>query len=447
MANSIACPSCNEPFGLPASFTGGRATCPNPKCGKTFYAPAPESPQPATGVCAARGRTFPVRPARVSHIPPNFYASPAFVAGGAVVVLLYGMVLFGVLSSERRDADVAYDEPRPLPALVFHEASPIVHRTDVPPVSLSSALEKSVQKEPTPKPADLPQPQPIEKAASKPADQPGLTPLPPSNNAGSAPSASPVPQPKAAPPADVPKPRPKPAPRSTPTAVAANVTATKPVEPSAAVSVEGPTFNGLSAWIDPERAVKSRRDADAIIVAIPAGIHILSPELKHKDAPMSLAEVTGDFEMQVRVAGGIRPGSNPLPDVPVPIAFQGAGLLLWQDADNYLRLERAAMSGPNQPLTQKVVVEVCREGRPGGYVYKDTSDRPVYLRATRRGDDLECAYSPDGKTWITIKKSGIALFPDKLRVGIGASNLSPKTFSPRFEDFTLERPGGKNGSR
>jgi regulation of enolase protein 1 (concanavalin A-like superfamily) len=193
--------------------------------------------------------------------------------------------------------------------------------------------------------------------------------------------------------------------------------------------------------------VKPRREEGAVIAAVPAGIHILSPELKHKDAPMSLAEVTGDFEIQVRVAGGIRPGSSPLKDVPVPIAFQGAGLLVWQDPDNYLRFERAAMSGPSQPLTQKVIVEVCRDGKPSGHVYKDTSDRPVFLRLTRRGDDLECAYSPDGKTWLSVKKSEIALFPSKVRVGILASNLSPKPFNPRFDAFTLDQSGGKAGSR
>ena len=68
--------------------------------------------------------------------------------------------------------------------------------------------------------------------------------------------------------------------------------------------------------------------------------------------------------------------------------------MIWQDNDNYLRFERSATCGPDQPLLQKLLVESCREGRPGGFIDKNTSDRPLYLRITRRGDDLDSAYSP-----------------------------------------------------
>jgi len=361
------------------------------------------------------------------------YASPAFVAGGGVIALLYGMVLFAVLSGQRPDTEEAYDEPPPPPTLALREPvspppAPEVNSARAPEPAKPPEVKKTVA---APKPAEPPPPEKV---------SPPPTPPPVAKE-----EAAPAP-PKAKGATTLAKGRKAPpSPPTDATAVALNTVA-KPAEPASVASVEGPTFPGLSPWLDPERSSRPAREDEAIVLAVPAGIHILSPELKHKDSPRSLTEVTGDFEVRVRVGGKIRPGSEPLPKVPVPIAFQGAGLLLWHDEDNYLRFERAAMSGPKQPLSQKVMVEVCHEGKPGNFVYKDTPDRPVILRMTRKGDDLECAYSPDGKTWIVIKKSSIALFPDKVQVGIAASNLSPKPFAARFEAFTLERGAGKGAS-
>jgi hypothetical protein len=434
MAISIACPSCNQPFGLPESFTGGRATCPNPQCGKTFYAPEPGA-EPTPGRVPARGRIYPVRPGVTSHIPPNLYASPAFVAGGGVFAMLYGMVLFAVLSGQRRNVEETVDDPVPSAPLVFVEPRPA---PEPPAVSRPKA--------PAPTKADAPKAEPP-KASVKPPQPPqppqSRAPEPPAS-----PSAAPknTPQPAPAPAPEKP-PQPK-RPAAPPKAVALNTSPTPPPEPGALPTVEGPTFPGLSPWVDPGRKARARQDEGAIVLDVPDGVHMLSPELQHHDAPMSLAEVSGDFELLVRVGGGLRPGATPIPKLPVPIAFQGAGILIFQDPDNYLRFERAAMSGPDRPLIQQVLVEVYRDGRPQGKpVYKDTSDGPLTLRLTRKGPRLECAYTPDGKNWIIVKRSAIALFPDKVRVGLAASNLSPRPFSPRFENFGLGRPGEKTSAR
>ena len=75
------------------------------------------------------------------------------------------------------------------------------------------------------------------------------------------------------------------------------------------------------------------------------------------NAPQLLTEAGGNFTLFVKVVGRIQPGIVPL-DLPIPesekpkekeesgagfpITFQGAGLLVWQDPINYIRLERSA---------------------------------------------------------------------------------------------------------
>ena len=80
-------------------------------------------------------------------------------------------------------------------------------------------------------------------------------------------------------------------------------------------------------------------DATGLTISVPGKLHVLSPELNIKNSPMVLIDVEGDFVAQVKVAGEVMPGRTPVEKM--PFAFHGAGLLLWKDKDNYVRLERA----------------------------------------------------------------------------------------------------------
>ena len=53
-----------------------------------------------------------------------------------------------------------------------------------------------------------------------------------------------------------------------------------------------------------------------------------------------LRDITGDFDLRVRVAGTRRPGGRATTTAYSP--YHGAGLIIWQDEENYVRLEIAA---------------------------------------------------------------------------------------------------------
>ena len=48
-----------------------------------------------------------------------------------------------------------------------------------------------------------------------------------------------------------------------------------------------------------------------LTIEVPAGVRVLSTQLDVHNAPMTLADVEGDFIAQVRVTGSMIPGTDP----------------------------------------------------------------------------------------------------------------------------------------
>ncbi|MEJ7638454.1 MAG: trypsin-like peptidase domain-containing protein [Singulisphaera sp.] len=224
-----------------------------------------------------------------------------------------------------------------------------------------------------------------------------------------------------------------------------------PKEIGAIASLGGAKASGnlshkkLGALIDPAKDCKLSRDEKGLTITIPGRLHINSPELKSKNAPMALADIDGDFIAQVKIPGDLRPGSVPVRRS--PFTFHGAGLLLWEDQNNFMRLERCAGTegGGGLTLAHRVLIETCKGGKPAGHGYIDVPAMELYLRIERRKGALTCFFGPDGKKWIALKPLAIE-FPEKLKVGISASNTSKKEFPARFEEFILSKAGDESDS-
>jgi S1-C subfamily serine protease/regulation of enolase protein 1 (concanavalin A-like superfamily) len=200
-----------------------------------------------------------------------------------------------------------------------------------------------------------------------------------------------------------------------------------------------PSFAGLGPLIDPGKNCKIDRTESKLTIDIPAGVHLLSDELEVKNSPMTLSEVNGDFVAQVKIAGALLPGVEParLKGKNLPFTFQSGGLLLWQDKNNFLRLERSAKATRNRVTLQtEVLVEICKNGKPAGHVYAPVPAGPLNVRIARLDGNIYCMFGPDGKQWISLKSLAVN-FPDKLQIGLSASNAAKEPLSARFEDFVL----------
>ncbi|MBV8430400.1 MAG: protein kinase, partial [Solirubrobacterales bacterium] len=82
------------------------------------------------------------------------------------------------------------------------------------------------------------------------------------------------------------------------------------------------------------------RQANRATILVTGTAHLLSAEIGLMNAPRILRSIAGDFEVRVRVTGTSQPGGRPTTKRYNP--YHGAGILLWQDPKDYVRLEIAA---------------------------------------------------------------------------------------------------------
>ena len=149
-----------------------------------------------------------------------------------------------------------------------------------------------------------------------------------------------------------------------------------------------------------------------------------------------MAEVSNDFD----------PGGQTISTPSgrkFPFTFQGAGLLLWQDEKNFIRLERCKGSDGDVGLIHRVLVEVYKEGRMVGIYYsKAIPEKPVVLAARRKGTTVQLLFAMPPKDLTVFRELALDFNPSIL-VGVSASNLSKQPFTAKFDKFTLQGPGGQ----
>jgi S1-C subfamily serine protease len=220
-------------------------------------------------------------------------------------------------------------------------------------------------------------------------------------------------------------------------------------------SVRRKSFTMLEKLIDPDKDCKLVKDDDRMkfTIEIPGDkVHTLAPELvtrrnKKKplhNAPLALTEVEGDFLAMVKVTGEISAGSKVPKDKQgnndlIFFTFQGAGLIIYQDTDNFMRLERASGVDPrNLQGYHKLLIEAVRDGRQAmAQIYMPFPDKDSLLVLIKRKGKVRCLFSPDdGNTVVAMHEFELDL-PKKSKVGLVASNISARPFSATFEDFAI----------
>jgi len=180
------------------------------------------------------------------------------------------------------------------------------------------------------------------------------------------------------------------------------------------------------------------RREDKIRIVVPGTAHILSAELGRMNAPRILREVIGDFDASVRVPEAFHPAGSRTVKEYTP--YHGAGILLWQDGDNYVRLEIAAdlYKGKVRPY---VNFELRKDGALVESKGQKIGEGASHLRLRRRGDEIIGAFSRDGVIWTSFAPLSGKL-KQRLSVGVSAINTATKALTAEFEGFIVsERPG------
>ena len=211
-----------------------------------------------------------------------------------------------------------------------------------------------------------------------------------------------------------------------------------------ALAPEGPAPAGQArtasedAWgqvVDPDGDcnVELDRSEGKVRISVPGKTHLLSAEIGQINAPRILRGIKGDFDLSVRIAGTKHPRGRPTTTMYSP--YHGAGLVIWQDEGNYVRLEIATdlEHGRERPY---VNFEYRKEGALAVSRGMRNWDGSNQLRLMRRGDEIIASFGPDGVQWSSFPPLTVKL-NDRLKVGVTAINSSSKRLTAELEGFVV----------
>jgi regulation of enolase protein 1 (concanavalin A-like superfamily) len=198
---------------------------------------------------------------------------------------------------------------------------------------------------------------------------------------------------------------------------------------------------GWGRVVDPWRdcTFSLDRENDRLRIHVPGTAHVLSAEVAElpMNAPRVLRRVRGDFTATVHVMGRFEPGRyRTTPYDP----YHGAGLIIWQDRSNYLRIERAVgyIKGRNQPY---INYELREGGRLTVTEGISIAGHPLFLKIQRRGGAFTGGYSQDGRRWTGLDRIDTT-FADRVDIGAVAINSSKEPLSAELEMLNIEDPQG-----
>jgi regulation of enolase protein 1 (concanavalin A-like superfamily) len=193
----------------------------------------------------------------------------------------------------------------------------------------------------------------------------------------------------------------------------------------------------FSGSLDPDGDCKIAAQP-VVTITVPGANHdlVLKPPYVKQNAPRVLDDIKGDFRLAVKIAKFPTPKADTSANN--QLSYVGAGVLIWKDDRNYLRLERAAEgnAGSHYAFLEGFLdgKEICSEQR-------DVEDRDAYLSVTRQGNNFTFETSTDGSEWTKLKTLELKL-PDQLKAGVAAINTTTSPFSA-----TIEVPKSAEGDK
>jgi len=192
----------------------------------------------------------------------------------------------------------------------------------------------------------------------------------------------------------------------------------------------------LAGWgsvIDPDNDCEIRAEEKFLSLKVPGGWHDLYPEGSTLNAPRVLRPVQGDFVFTVKVGGDFQPGAtSAVAETP---AYNGAGIVIWNDSDNFIRLDRFAVVREGRAIGT-VVLMVHNGGRLGPTRSEAFQQEICYLRVQRKGNVIIAAFSSDGSKWTELKSFDTS-WPATLEVGLAGVNTSIQPFLVKFDEVDL----------
>jgi regulation of enolase protein 1 (concanavalin A-like superfamily) len=185
---------------------------------------------------------------------------------------------------------------------------------------------------------------------------------------------------------------------------------------------------------DPDRDCQVRVDGDKLTISIPAIRHDLSAELGHVNAPRVLRKIEGDFIAEVKVSGIVRHSGGATSEE--FRAYHGAGLLLWVDGRNYVRLEQATITDEQGGQVHYANFKLRQDGK------RDETSNPGVgipdcdrvLRIERRKNQVLGLVSQDSIHWYSSDPI-VVNWGQEIQLGVCATNTTTQRFKAEFTNL------------
>ncbi|HEY1490846.1 MAG TPA: DUF1349 domain-containing protein, partial [Verrucomicrobiae bacterium] len=177
-----------------------------------------------------------------------------------------------------------------------------------------------------------------------------------------------------------------------------------------------------------------------LTVNLPGTDHALMPERAKKNAPRILQELNVPFDVQVKLSEHFTRGAQTIVAGRKP--YQDAGLLVWLDDQNNLKLARAHIVRDGKSFLF-FHLEFRHSGQYGEIPLPNEANRllsskTVYLRLQLHKDQTTASVSADGVKWISASLPG-GDPPEKMQVGLIAENNTTSPLTVGFEEFALTK--------
>jgi regulation of enolase protein 1 (concanavalin A-like superfamily) len=204
-------------------------------------------------------------------------------------------------------------------------------------------------------------------------------------------------------------------------------------------------FENWGTAYDPAGDCGFKLDDGKFTVTVPGSAtpHDLSAELTSATAPRVLQPLKGDFVIEVKIDGEFEPSGESTQFGRT--GYTGAGLVVFADARNYVRLERATLHTGQEPQPYtNFEVRVDGELEQAGTTadLPTVTGKPTWLRLERKGNVLHGSMSQDGITWTSGKPRELtakAWQNEKILGGIAAISTSTKQFAPIYSGLSVQQ--------
>ena len=192
----------------------------------------------------------------------------------------------------------------------------------------------------------------------------------------------------------------------------------------------GQTIPGFGTVVDPDGDCRFA-DRVKLTIRVPNTLHGLTyrpePGQSKLNAPRLLQDVKGDFQFAIKVQAF--PITATKASTSGRHAHLSAGLIVWHDDRNFMRIERAASGGPPAPF---VFVERFEDGQSAWQKKLPIENKDTYLRVMRTDNTFTFENSADGQDWNKIHTED-AKYPEQIKTGIHVINSSIEVFAPTIE--------------